>query len=71
MPFENVPAFSPFPTMLSTLPKIDFNFWVTFILLSANTSSFDWSRILLFGKGLTLLNNKSLDWLKLKAFAED
>ena len=42
MPVENIvgkeenAAFSPFPTMFSTLPNTNFNFSVTFILSSAN-----------------------------------
>ena len=39
--------------MFSTLPKINFNFLVTFILLFANALNLDWSKILLFGKELT------------------
>ena len=35
------PAFSPFPTMFSTLPKPNFNFSFTFILLSANALNLD------------------------------
>ena len=59
MPLENVvgkgenagnPAFSPFPTMFSTLPGTNLNFSVTFSLLSANVSNFNKSKILSFGK---------------------
>ena len=46
------PAFSPFPTMFSTLPKSNFNFWVTFILSSANAFNLDQSKNLSFGKEL-------------------
>ena len=38
-------AFSPFPTMCSTLPKPNFKFWVTFILSSAKSLILDWSKI--------------------------
>ena len=41
-------------TMFSTLLKTNFNFWVTFILLSANAFNLDQPKILLFGKALTL-----------------
>ena len=41
-----------FPTMFSTIHKINFNFWVTFILSSANPFNLDWYTILLFGKEL-------------------
>ena len=34
-------AFSPFPKMLSTIPKTNFNFSVTFFLLSANAFNLD------------------------------
>ena len=47
-------AFSLFVLMFSTLPKTNFNFSVTFIVLSANTFNLDQSKILLFGKGLNL-----------------
>ena len=46
------PAFSPLPTMFSTLPKINFNFLVPFILSSANAFNLDNSIILSFGKEL-------------------
>ena len=60
-PFENivgkgenaVTSISPFPTMFSSLPKTNFNFSVTFILLSANAFNLDHFEILLFGKELT------------------
>ena len=54
--FENTveKGFSPFPTMFSTLPYRNFIFSVTFILSSANAFHFGWSKILLFGKELTL-----------------
>ena len=38
--------------MFSTLPETNFNFSVTFILLSANAFNLDQSKILLFGKEL-------------------
>ena len=49
----DLPAFSPFPTMFSTLLKTSFNFAVTFILSSANAFNLDKSKILSFGKELT------------------
>ena len=45
-----LPEFSPFPTMLYTLPTTKFNFLVTFILSSANASDLDQSEMLSFGK---------------------
>ena len=39
-----------FLKMFSTLPIIDFNFWVTFILSSACALNLDESKILSFGK---------------------
>ena len=42
--------------MFSTPPKPDFNFSFTFILSSACALNMDKSRILLFGKELTLLS---------------
>ena len=39
--------------MFSTLPNLNFNFWVTFILLSANAFSLEKLEILLFGRELT------------------
>ena len=47
------PVFSPFPTIYSTLPKSNFNFSVLFILLSANASNLDRSKILSLDTGLT------------------
>ena len=52
-----LPAFSPFPTMFSTVPRAYFSFCVTFILSSVNALNLDWSKILLFGKELTGRNN--------------
>ena len=40
-------------TMFSTLPKSNFNFSLTPILLSANVFNLDWFKILSFGKELT------------------
>ena len=49
-PFENIlgkgekcwePAFSPFPTMFSTLLKTNFSVWVIFTLSSANALNLD------------------------------
>ena len=68
-PFENIvlkeenAAIFSFPTLFSILHKTNFNCWVTFILLSANVVSLDWSKIFLFGRELTfyhtipILNN--------------
>ena len=62
--FENIvgkgekcwlPAFSPFPTMFSTLLKTNFNFLITFILLSASSFNLDSSKVLLFGKELRVI----------------
>ena len=59
--FENIegkrrkcwsPAFSPLPTMFSSLSNPNFSFCVTIILLSANALNLDLSKILSFGKGL-------------------
>ena len=56
MPSKNIvgkgenAAFSPFPTMFSTFPKTNFNFWVAIILLSANVFNLDTSKNLLFDK---------------------
>ena len=44
-----LPAFSPFPTMFSTLPRTNFNISFTFILSLANPLNLDRSKILLFG----------------------
>ena len=49
-----LPAFSPFLTMFSTLPSKIFTFWAIFIVLYANAFNLDKSKILLFGKELTL-----------------
>ena len=51
------PAFSPYPTMFSTPPKPNFNFSVTFNLLSANAFNLDQSKNLLFGKELNQVYN--------------
>ena len=60
------------PTMFSTIPKMNFNFSVPFILLSANAFNFNKSYMLLFGKALnSLQDEKILDGSKLKAFADD
>ena len=47
-----LPAFSPFPTMFSTVPKTNFNFSVRIILSSAYAFNLDQSKILSFGKKL-------------------
>ena len=59
--------FSSFLTVFSTLPKTSFNFSVTFILSSANSSNSDQSKIFSLGKE----NDKILVWYKLEAFADD
>ena len=46
------PAFSPFPTIVSTIPKTNINFLVTFILSSASALNLGNSKILWFGKEL-------------------
>ena len=48
------PAFSPYPTGFSVLSKRETIILATFHLLSANDFSLDGSKILLFGKELTL-----------------
>ena len=61
-PFKNfwkrrkcwLPAFSPLPTVFSTISKTKIIISNTLILLSANTSNLDQSKILSFGKKLTL-----------------
>ena len=49
------PAFSPFPTMPSTLPKRSCNFLATYTLSSANTLNSDQLKILSSGKDLILI----------------
>ena len=46
------PAFSPFPKIVSTIPKTNINFLVIFILSSASALNLANSKILLFGKVL-------------------
>ena len=46
------PAFSPFPTMFSTLPKTNFNFSFTFVLSSANTFNLEQPKKIPFGEDL-------------------
>ena len=46
------PAFSPFPTMYSTLSKTEIIIYVTSILSSANAFNFDQVRLLWSGNGL-------------------
>ena len=50
------PVFSPYPTMFSNLPKTNLNFSVKVISTSANDFSLDKSRILSFGKDITVLH---------------
>ena len=75
--FENIPGkgenagnqlFLLFPPCFSTHPNLNFNFWVTFILSSANAFNLDWSKILLFGKELMLCQD---DKIKLKELFAD
>ena len=47
-----IQAFSPFPTMLSTIPWTNLKFSVTIILSSANALNLDQSKILSFGTEL-------------------
>ena len=47
-----LPAFSPFPTMFSTLHNTNFKFSVTFILSPGNAFNLEQVRILSFGNGL-------------------
>ena len=60
-----------FSTMMSTLPKTSFNFFVKFILSSENAFNLDKTKILSFGKELTLSQMTILDPSKLKEFADD
>ena len=53
-PTFNDPAERAFKIMFSTLPIPNFNFSVTYILLSANALNLDQSKILLFGKEFIL-----------------
>ena len=46
-------AFSPFPTMFSTLPNTNFNFSIAFIVSSANAFNLDHFEIFMFGNELT------------------
>ena len=43
--------------MFSILPKTYLKFYITFILLSAKTFNLNQSKFLLFGKGLTCIND--------------
>ena len=45
---RQVPAFSLFPMMFSILLKTTFNFWVTFILSSANAFNLNWAKLKAF-----------------------
>ena len=47
-----LPAFSPFPTMFSSLSRTNFRFFISFILLSANTFNLDEYKMLSFDKEL-------------------
>ena len=57
--------------MFSTYSKTNVHFSVTFILSSANSLNLDQSKILSFGKELTLPNIEIVDQSKLKAFADN
>ena len=46
------PAFSPLSAMFSTLPNINFNFWVKIILSPGNALNLDQSKIMLFDEEL-------------------
>ena len=50
MPFVNIMGKG---ENAGTLHKVNFNFWVMFILWSANPPNLDWSKILSFGKELS------------------
>ena len=68
-----LPAFSPFPTIFSILPKSHFNLLFTFILSPANAFDLDQSSILSFSIELivnSLTNDKIVDWLQFKIFAD-
>ena len=49
-----LPAFSPFPTLFSTLSKIEIIIYVTIILLSANAFNLDKVKSLSSGNGLNV-----------------
>ena len=57
--------------MFSTLPKVNFNFSVIFILTSANAFTLVQFKILLFGKELNLSETTYLESPKLKEFGDD
>ena len=62
--------------MFSILSGINFAIWITFNLQCTDISNLDWSKILLFGKGLIQIfkpfpNDKILVFSKLKELAED
>ena len=58
--------------MFSTLPKRNFNLSFTLILSSANTFDLDWSKILSFGKELSLYYHTMLPFSKSKvSFGKD
>ena len=77
-----LPAFSPFPTMFSTLSQTVLIIYVTFILSSANALNLDTVKFLSSGNGLTdtkplhVLHDKFgyttvLDSLKLKEISDN
>ena len=59
--------------MFSAHPNTNFNFWITFILSSANAFNLDYSKILSFGKELSIVNKLPhkdiVDLLSLLAFS--
>ena len=55
--------FSPFPTMFSTIPKINFNFQSHLLCCQQMLSI--WTSL------NPLPNDKMLDWFKFKAFEDD
>ena len=67
-PFQNIvgkgeiwqPAFSPFPTMFSTLSKTEIIIYVTFILSSANAFNLVKVKFLSSGNGLRFTQRISL-----------
>ena len=70
-----------FPESFSALSTINFTFFPSFILSSANAFKLAWSKNLSFGEGFTLYkktpyfnhlpNDKFCDKTKLKGFADD
>ena len=63
---SSLPAFSPFPTMFSTLSKPNFNSSFTFILSSANVLTSEQFKILSFGKELNFECHRHFATLNVK-----